>query len=222
VGKQFYENGEDIADRIQKLAHKVKSQELADLAIEARQKHNLRHVSLLLVCALLNHPTKYVLGGKIKYVIAKVIQRADELTEILALYWKDGKQPLPAQLKYGLALALKQFNEYQLAKYNRKNAIKLKDILMLAHPKPDTDEQSALWEKVLTDNLKTPDTWEVALSSGGDKKAHWERLIKENKLGGLARLRNIRGMIENSVNPELIKKSIAGIKKPIEFYRLDL
>ena len=209
---QFYENGESIAERIHKLAHKCKPQKVADLAIEARQKHNLRHAPLWLTLALLNHPNKYLLGGRLKYIVARVIQRADELTEILAMYWKDGKKPIPAQLKYGLALAFKQFNEYQLAKYNRKNAIKLKDVLMLTHPKPDTKEQSTLWERLLTDNLKTPDTWETALSSGGDKKEHWERLIKENKLGALARLRNIRGMIENDVDPALVKQSITGIK----------
>jgi 60 kDa SS-A/Ro ribonucleoprotein len=34
-----------------------------------------------------------------------VIQRPDEITEFLAIYWKDGKQPLSAQVKKGLARA---------------------------------------------------------------------------------------------------------------------
>lgn len=209
---QFYENGENIATRIHKLTHKCNPQEVVDLAIETRQKHNLRHAPLWLVLALLNHPDKYLLGGKLKYIVARVIQRADEITEILAMYWRDGKRPIPTQLKYGLSLAFKQFNEYQLAKYNRKNTIKLKDVLKLTHPKPDTEEQSALWERLLTNNLKIPDTWEVMLSSGGDKKAHWERLLKENKLGGLALLRNLRNCLEVDVDSDLIISALQKMK----------
>jgi 60 kDa SS-A/Ro ribonucleoprotein len=44
--------------------------------------------------------------------LERVIQRPDELTEFLAIYWKDGRQPLSAQVKKGLARAFRKFNEY--------------------------------------------------------------------------------------------------------------
>ena len=49
--------------------------------------------------------------------------------------------------------------------------------------------------RLIEGELKTPDTWEVALSSGADKKQAWERLLREKKLGGLALLRNLRSAV---------------------------
>jgi hypothetical protein len=57
--------------------------------------------------------------------------------------------------------------------------------------------------------LKTPDTWEVALSAGQDKKEAWTRLLTENKLGYMAVLRNLRNMTEADVDRNLIIAAIA-------------
>jgi hypothetical protein len=53
--------------------------------------------------------------------------------------------------------------------------------------------------------LASPDTWEVQLSGGAGKKETFERLIAEKKLGALALLRNLRGMLTAGV----AKKTIA-------------
>ena len=42
--------------------------------------------------------------------------------------------------------------------------------------------------------LAAPDTGEVALSAGKDKREVWERLFAERKLGAIALLRNLRNM----------------------------
>jgi len=63
-----------------------------------------------------------------------------------------------------------QFDEYQLAKYNRKNAVKLKDILCLVHPKAKDEIQNDLWKRLLEDRLETPVTWETELSLKGNTK----------------------------------------------------
>lgn len=52
--------------------------------------------------------------------------------------------------------------------------------------------------------LQTPDTWEVALSSGADKREAWERLLRERKLGALALLRNLRDMKQAGVDEPLV------------------
>ena len=70
--------------------------------------------------------------------------------------------------------------------------MKLRDVLFLCHAKPKDEAQDATWKQLIGGTLPTPDTWEVALSSGADKKATWERLIAEKKLGALALLRNLR------------------------------
>ena len=44
--------------------------------------------------------------------LARIIQRADELAEFVAIYWKDGRVPLSGQVKKGLATAFPKFDEY--------------------------------------------------------------------------------------------------------------
>lgn len=205
----FYEAGIDAATRIQALVKKVSFEDGAQIAIEAREQMKLRHVPLLLTRELLRNHS----GRKVGDLVARVIQRPDELGELLALYWKENKNaPLPAQLKIGLARALKKFNEYSLAKYNRDGAVKLRDVLFLSHAKPDDEEQVALFKRIAENALVTPDTWEVQLSGGADKKATFERLIGENKLGALALLRNLRGMIEVGVSEDIIRQGLSAMK----------
>jgi hypothetical protein len=132
------------------------------------------------------------------------------------------KTPIAAQVRKGLAKAFQKFDEYSLGKYNRDSAIKLRDVMFLVHPKPKDDEQAAVWKRLVDGTLKTPDTWETALSSGADKKATWERLIAEKKLGGLATLRNLRNMDQAGVVKATIKVAIgqANYKGvlPFQFY----
>ncbi len=129
----------------------------------------------------------------------RVIQRADELSEFVAIYWADGRTPLSAQVKKGLAAAFTRFDEYALAKYDRAGAVRLRDVLFLCHAKPRDAAQAELWKRLIAGELATPDTWEVALSSGGDKRTHWERLLVERTLGALALLRNLRNMKDAGV-----------------------
>src|SRR5438094_8886506 len=49
---------------------------------------------------------------------------------------------------------------------------------------------------------------EVALSSGADKREAWERLLREQNLGALALLRNLRNMREAGVDESLVLSAI--------------
>ena len=69
-----------------------------------------------------------------------------------------------------------------------------------------------MWKRLVDDELTTPDTWEVALSSGGDKRAHWERLLAERKLGALALLRNLRNMKDAGIGDELVVSALDAMK----------
>lgn len=191
----FYEDGQSVTDRIAAIVEKVKFEKVAEIAIEAREKMKLRHAPLFLARAL----AKRKAGRQMGDLLERIIQRPDELTEFLALYWKDGKKPLAKQVKIGLARAFRKFKEYELAKYNRDNAVKLRDVLFLSHAKPKDEAQAAMWKRLVDGQLATPDTWEVALSAGANKKEAFERLMAERKLGGLAFLRNLRNMHEEGV-----------------------
>jgi len=206
---QFYEDGVAIAGRIRELVAKVPVGKVAALAVEAREKMKLRHAPLLLVREMARLATHRQLVAE---TLARVIQRADELSEFVALYWSEGKQPLSAQVKKGLAAAFTKFDEYALAKYNRAAPVKLRDVLFLSHAKPVDAAQAELWKRLVAGELTIPDTWEVALSSGADKREIWERLLRDNKLGALALLRNLRNMAEAKVDEKLISASLAGMK----------
>ena len=130
---QFYEDGVEIAGRIAELVPKVAAEKVAALAVEAREQMKLRHAPLLLVREMARHKTHRALVAE---TLARVIQRADELAEFVAIYWKDGRVPLSGQVKKGLAAAFPKFDEYQLAKYDRGGPIKLRDVLFLCHAKP--------------------------------------------------------------------------------------
>jgi 60 kDa SS-A/Ro ribonucleoprotein len=201
----FYESGIDAAARMADLVKRVSFPEAAQIAIDAREKMKLRHAPLFLVREML----RIHKGRQMGDLISQVIQRPDECGELLALYWKGKKDaPLTAQLKIGLARALKKFNSYQLAKWNKDGAVKLRDVLFLSHARPKDEAQKIVFDQLASNTLPTPDTWEVALSEGADKKATFERLMLEKKLGALALLRNLRGMIEVGVSEDAIRNAL--------------
>ena len=211
---EFYEDGVQIAGRIQELVPRVEAERVAALAVDAREKMKLRHAPLLLVREMARHVTH---RGLVAETLSRVIQRADELSEFVAIYWAGGRQPLSAQVKKGLAAAFGKFDEYALAKYDRAGAVRLRDVLFLSHARPVDEAQAALWKRLAANELATPDTWEVALSgagreNGADKRAAWERLLSERKLGALALLRNLRNLHAAGVSEELVLAALAALK----------
>lgn len=54
---QFYEDGVEIAGRIAELVPKVAAEQVAALAVEAREQMKLRHAPLLLVREMARHAT---------------------------------------------------------------------------------------------------------------------------------------------------------------------
>ena len=213
-----YEDGASFVDRVSLLIPKVKPEDVAALAIRARNEFKLRHIPLFIVREMVRHEKHRPL---VSFVINEIIQRPDELTELIAIYWKDGRRMIPKQMKKGLSQAFTKFDEHALSKYNRDNEIKLRDVLFLIHAKPIDKKQDKLWKRLINDELKTPDTWEVELSQSKDKKASWTRLLAENKLGGLAFLRNLRNIsqagIERSVVREYFKTANFNKVLPFRF-----
>jgi 60 kDa SS-A/Ro ribonucleoprotein len=210
---EFYEDGVQIAGRIRELVPQVDAGKVAALAVEARERMKLRHAPLLLVREMARLATHRALVAE---TLTRVIQRADELSEFVAIYWAGGRQPLSAQVKKGLAAAFSKFDEYALAKYDRAGAVRLRDVLFLSHPRPADEAQAALWKRLAENELATPDTWEVALSAtgrdGAEKREVWERLLAERKLGALALLRNLRNMQQAAVSEEMVLAALGAMK----------
>lgn len=222
LSDQFYEKESNKLQRIIKLIAKNDAAFVAKLAVYVREQMYLRSIPLVLTVEL----AKLHRGDDlVRKLTARTVQRADEITELLAYYAvanqrQDVKQlnKLSKQLQKGLAEAFNKFDEYQFAKYNREAKVKLRDALFLVHPKAKDDAQQALFNKIAKDELQAPYTWEVELSALGQQKfdsvelkkeafkAKWEELIFSNKLGYMAVLRNLRNILEAEVSKEALDK----------------
>lgn len=205
-----YMDGQKVADEIARLIPLCEPKAVAQIAIEARTMQKLRHTPLYIAVQMLKHKehAKYV-----ETILPVIITRADMLTDFVAIYEKvNGHiKPLANAAKRGLAAAFDNFNEYQFAKYDRNANIKLRDVMFLCHPKPSQGKEG-LYKRIANRELKTPDTWEVALSTGKNKKETWTRLVEEGKIGGLAMLRNIRNMKDADVDRRVIAKGLETLK----------
>jgi 60 kDa SS-A/Ro ribonucleoprotein len=218
----FYERAEQSLQRIVDLIAKNDAVFVAKLAIYTREYMHLRSIPLVLVAELAKQHNG---DNLVSALTARVIQRADEITELLSYYVqsngrKELKQlsRLSKQVQKGLAAAFNKFDEYQFAKYNRDTQVKLRDALFIVHPKAKDEAQQALFDKIVKDELATPYTWEVELSTLGQHKfetetakaaavkAKWEELIFSNKLGYMALLRNLRNILEADVSKEALDK----------------
>jgi hypothetical protein len=207
----FYSKGSTIADEIAETCKTVTPAEIAEVAVRARGEWKLRHVPLFLLAQL--DLRRQEAKELVAQTIERVVQRADELAELLTIVQKVNapkalKKCLSAQIKKGLARAFTKFSAYALAKYNRDREIKLRDVLFLVHAKPKDQEQAETWKHLVAGTLPVPDTWEVALSSGADKKETWERLLREQALGYMALLMNLRNMTDAAVSRGLVIRAL--------------
>jgi 60 kDa SS-A/Ro ribonucleoprotein len=219
----YYEKPDERLTRIQDLIRKNDPQFVAKLAVYAREKMYLRSLPLVLVTEL----AKIHQGDNlVSRATNRVVQRADEITELLAYYQlanarKDTKKlnRLSKQIQKGLADAFNKFDEYQFSKYNRTGTdVKLRDALFLIHPKAKNETQQVIFNKIASDTLTTAQTWETTLSAVGQgdfdsenekleaKSQAWETLILSGKLGYMALLRNLRNILEANVSQEALNK----------------
>ena len=212
----FYESGAEIAARIKQLCDQVPNEQIVELAIKARNDYKLRHVPLYLLTQLAR---KRAAGYWRSF--PSIVKRPDEMGELLSLYWRENRKrvsghetpvfqqaPLPAQFKKGLAATFPQFSAHSLAKWDRPVEVKLKDVMFLTHPRPKDIQQANTWAALAEQKLPPADTWEVALSAGQDKRATWERLLRDEKLGYMALLMNLRNMSEANVEPRLVENAL--------------
>ncbi|MGC4041775.1 MAG: TROVE domain-containing protein [Flavobacterium sp.] len=222
LSASFYEKDAERLARIKSLMQKCDPVFVARLAVYARNEMHMRSIPLVLVVELAKIHSGDAL---ISRMIAKVIQRADEITELLAYYQlanerKDTKKlnRLSKQVQKGLMDPFNRFDEYQFAKYNKKTAVTLKDALFLVHPKAKDAAQQELFNKIAKDDLAVPYTWEVELSQLGQRhfkgwtdkqkafKEKWEELIDSNKVGYMALMRNLRNMLEVGISGKHVAK----------------
>lgn len=225
----FYEKGDEQAANIAEACRAETPEKIAEIAIKAREVFKLRHVPLFLIAQLSKRAKDCKEPGLIKSTVVRVLKRPDECGELLKIMANDRKTTVKKAMTHavqkGIAQAMLGFNEYQLAKWNRDSEVKLKDVIFLTHPNPKggsfsvvegrngkvnrhNSGQANVFSRIIDGTLESPDTWEVALSAGNDKKETWERLIEGKKLGYMALLKNLRNMTEAKVKRTLVEKAI--------------
>jgi len=191
---QFYATGSEISKELCSLVSKLKTAFLKEWVLKIRNEYYLRHVPLFVIREMARIDKH---KSVVATLLTEVIQRPDELTEFLSIYWKDKRQPLSAQVKKGLAGAFIKFNEYSLAKYNQEKEIKLRDVLFLCHAKPINEDQDLLWKRLISNTLAIPETWETIVKKNTIDE--WKYILDNKKLNGLAFLRNLRNMTNAGV-----------------------
>jgi hypothetical protein len=159
-----------------------------------------------------------------------IVYRLDDVLEIIAAYqhFNPGK-PLPNSMKKGFKMALESADAYELAKYQGKGkAVSLVDVVNLVRPKPTTPQMEGVFKDLMSGKLKQFNTVEDKNSKAGQdvaakvksgeitkaqaeveltqaKESNYAELIATRKIGYMALLRNLRNIIQNGANPELIK-----------------
>lgn len=183
---KFYETPRQQVERVADLVRMVAPAFVARLAVYARREMYLRSVPMLLIVEL----AKVHSGDNlVSRTIEQVIQRADEIMELLMCYqWRrssgrpvENDAPhsrsnykklgrLSHQIQAGLQKAFNKFDEYQFAKYNRGGLeVTLRDALFLVHPKAKDEAQQRIFDKIASKTLQTPYTWETELSALGQQ-----------------------------------------------------
>jgi hypothetical protein len=152
------------------------------------------------------------------------IFRPDDMIEILSIFSSLNKVKLTNSMKKGFASAIEKMDTYTLFKY-KKSIIDVSNLVRpsskLSKSTIEVDKKTYKAIDALMKGLQvSADTWEVAQSGAGQEVAkavregklskakaeevlkeakadNWEGLLKDNRLGILAAVRNIRNILQN-------------------------
>lgn len=183
------------------------------------------------------------------------IFRPDDMIEILSIFSSLNKVKLTNSMKKGFASAIEKMDTYTLFKY-KKSIIDVSNLVRpsskLSKSTIEMDKKTYKAIDALMKGLQvSADTWEVAQSGAGQEVAkavregklskakaeevlkeakadNWEGLLKDNRLGILAAVRNIRNILQNPRKDiidmlcELLENSTKIRQGKVMPYQLDL
>ena len=225
---KFYEGSDDRAKRITRLVKRCvengDAEFVAKLAVYTRERMYLRSVPIFLTVTLAKilrevEGAEYV---KVRTLVTRVIQRADELREMFAAAEsifgdpndnKKFKRVAPRALLKGIGDAFNKFDSYQFKKYSGgKGAVKFTDVMRVVHPVPKDEAMSEIFRMIMEDSLPAIDTWETKSAAVGQKefeseeakalaaKEMWQENANNPKTGYMAKLRNLRNYTKHGVD----------------------
>ncbi|AHL23808.1 TROVE domain-containing protein [Thermococcus nautili] len=221
---RFYTGAEEgfqgLLDAFEK-AIRANPEFVAKLIVYAREELLLRSLPTLGTVILANHE-RYKGTGIPRKVGERVFTRPDMLTEALAIQFALFGKPIPNSLKKAIRNSFTRFDSYQLAKYRCDRCqVKLKDALLLTHPKPKNKEQEETFKALIEGRLKNTRTWEAKVSTRGPTKETWDEVLEEfiRYKQVFALLRNLRNLIEHEVDREKFRRAMEILADPKEMRR---
>ncbi len=201
------ESDDDFVKAIQAVS-KIDPKFILQLAVYCRESLYLRSVPLMLIAEFANSEDCIGKVPEARKYVKKVIQRADELTELIAYQLNRNKvsprnkTKLPMLIRFGIKEAFLKFDRYQISKYNKDDIqVKMRDAMFLTHPEPVTEVQVNTYARLASKTLESPETWEVMRSTG---KMTWHDVIRKvfykNHMVNnyMAILRNLRNCLSDS------------------------
>lgn len=210
VNDQFYRDANGVLVELTDLIGRVDPGFAARAAVYARKEYGMRTITHAAAALLSKHLSGHAAA---KAFYDQIVVRPDDMLEIRAALKLMGEHKLTNGMKKGFAAAFDRFDGYQIAKYRADNKdIKLVDMVNLVHPVP-TGRNAAALRALVDGTLTNTETWEAKLSAAGTaatsdedkadrKAAAWSELLRENKLGYFALLRNLRNILTQA--PELV------------------
>lgn len=208
-GDSYYESETDRLARIEKLLTNsgADAEFVAKAMVYTRDEGRLRSISHYMAGLLAEN----VKGESfLKPAFVKAIMRPDDMTEMLSLWNSRNKgKMVPNSMRRAFKTALEtKFDEYQFRKYAApKAAVKLKDVVKLAHPSPKNFDDETIFKRVIEDNLATVETAQTinASKTGKERVDAYVSQIKAGKMGYMAAVKNIRTLLENGISEEDLK-----------------
>lgn len=187
----FYESRQKKMERFLDLTTEVGNQLgnefLAKTSVFARNELGMRSASQLIASYL--NDKKF--DNKRAYY-RNFCHRPDDVAEIFGAIDMMGQKRSHATVR-GCGDYLANLNEYQLGKYKMlSKEYNMYDLINITHAK------SSSVDGFMKGEIESPDTWEVKISTAKtevERAEEWIRLVKEDKLGYLALLRNLNNIL---------------------------
>lgn len=201
-GDNYYQSE---SARIAQVFDLVKAQNDKEFAAKAmvyvRDEGNLRSVSHIMANALVESASGNPL---LRRAIKRAVVRPDDMIEMAALWFsRHPSKMLPNSMRRAFRdlLESNKWDAYQLKKYlNKNNAVKLRDIVLLTHPR----DPRGLLKGVIEDTISAPQTLETKLASGEKASEAFEDMLREGRLGYMAAVKNIRNALETGISDEVL------------------
>lgn len=209
---KYYESDEESLEKVKERFNAVVDEDpefALKLACHARSDLNLRDVPQVLLVLAANDPKTV---GYVEKYAPRIISRADELCNVLAMQTELFGKPMPSELLNGVEKALYNFDRYQYSKYFRTSKDwDFRDVLNVVRPNPEKDplaqesdtNYQEIFKKIIKGGLDDypevtpldpPETWEVVVSREGNTAEAWRKV--KDRMGLFALIRNARNMRE--------------------------